>query len=352
MSRRVVALLPAFLIGGCSAAHDEKEAKPLVTVTVAKAEQVDVPTSVRAPALVHPRQVAAISSRITAPILRLLVGKGDRVGAGATLARLDSRDLVAQREDALAAARQAEVLADRRRRLFEEGAIPEREFLASKTELAQAQARLEVSSAQLAFTELKSPFAGHVTEQFLFAGDMAQPGTPVFTVADVGMAIARSQVPPGDAASIRLGQECTFVPGDAAADSFPGRVTVRNPAVDPARRTVEAWCEIPNGDERLLPGTFGELRILTGLAPKSIAVPVGAVQLDEGTRKGSVFVVDAQSVAHRKDVEGGVVFDGKMQVLSGLEAGALVVVEGAYALPDGTAVRVAPPGEGPAKDQK
>lgn len=352
MTRSVAALLAVLLVGGCSRAHEEPEAKPLVTVTVATAEEADVQTNVRVPALVHPRQQASIASRITAPILELLVGKGDRVGAGATLARLDSRDLVAQREDALAATRQLEALADRRTHLFEEGAIPQRDLLASQTELAQAKARLEVSSAQLAFSELRSPFAGRITEQFLYPGDMAQPGTPVFTVADIGVAIARSQVPQGDAASIRPTQACVFVPGDTPDVSFTGRITVINPAVDAARRTVEAWCEIPNGDGRLLPGTFGELRILIGPVRKSVVVPVGAVQLDEGTHKGSASVVDAQNVAHRKDVEAGLVFGGKMQILSGIEVGQVVVVEGAYALPDGTAVRVADKATAPEKDEK
>jgi RND family efflux transporter MFP subunit len=248
--------------------------------------------------------------------------------------------------------RQAEVLADRRSHLFDEGAIPERDLLAARTDLAQTKARLEVSSTQLAFSDLRSPFAGRITEQFLYAGDMAQPGTPIFTVADAGVVMARAQVPQGEAASLRPSQACAFVPGDASSQSFDGRISVVNPAVDPARRTVEAWCEIPNDEGRLLPGTFGELRIATGLARKSVVVPVGAVQLDEGTHKGSAFVVDAQKVAHRRHVEGGLVSGGTMQILSGLQRGDVVVVEGSYALPDGTTVRVAETAKEPEKDEK
>ena len=336
------AALVVLVLSGCASPHEEPDAKPLVTVTLARAELAEVPLEVRAPALLHPRQVASISSRILAPIRALLVGKGEPVAAGAILVRLDSRDLVAQREDVLAALRQAESLADRRSQLFTEGAIPERELLAAQTELAQAKARLEVSSTQLTFSELRSPFAGRITDQFLYAGDMAQPGAPIFTVADTGTAIARAQLPQGEVAAVRADQACAFVPADTPAESFPGRVTVINPAVDAARRTLEAWCEIPNAKGRLLPGTFGEVRIRTGLS-QSLVVPVGAVQLEEGTHKGAAFVVDAQKVAHRRDVESGLVLDGRIQVLSGLAAGDVVVVEGAYALPDGAAVRVADP---------
>jgi RND family efflux transporter MFP subunit len=340
------------LLAGCSSPPEEPTATPLVTVTVAAAEIAEVQVSVRASGLVHPRQQASVAARITAPIHELLVGKGDRVAAGALLARLDSRDLVAQRDDALAAVRQAEVLAERRRHLFDEGAIPQRDLLAAETELAQLKARLEVSNTQLAFSELRSPFAGSITEQLLYPGDMAQPGSPVFTVADVAVVVARAQVPQADSAALESGQTCTFVSKDIPGAVPAGRITVINRAVDSARRTEEAWCEIRNTDGRLIPGTFGEVQIAIGPARKSVVVPQGAVQLEEGSLKGVVFVVDAAKVAHRKDIEAGLVVGGKMEIRSGLAAGETVVVEGSYALPDGAAVRVADSPRDPVRDDK
>jgi RND family efflux transporter MFP subunit len=358
MKRATTTLLAVLALAGCRGGKEEPEAKPLVTVTIAKAEMADVQASVRAPAVVHPRQQAGVASRITAPILELFAGKGDAVAAGARLARLESRDLTAQREDALAAVRQAEVLADRRAHLFQEGAIPERDLLASRTELAQLKARLELIETQLTYAELRSPFAGRITEQFLYPGDMAQPSTPVFTVADIEVVVARAQVPQDDAGPFRIGLGCAFLPGNNETAPFAGRLSVLNRAVDAARQTVEAWCEIPNAQGRLLPGTFGELRVKTGAARRSLVVPTGAVQLAEGTRAGSVFVVDKDGVAHRKDVEAGDTFDGRMQILKGLDEGETVVVEGAYSLPDGASVRVkdaaaAPEkAEAPDKDEK
>ena len=51
------------------------------------------------------------------------------------------------------------------------------------------------------------------------------------------------------------------------------------------------------------------------------------------------MVVDDKRVAHKRDVETGQVFDGKVQMKSGLKAGERVVVEGAYGLPDGAEVK-------------
>lgn len=337
--RAALCLMMSGLAAGC-AVHEEPEPKPEVAVRLAIAELRDVELSVRAPALVHPRQQANIAPRITAGIRELLVRKGDRVVAGALLARLEDSDVLAQRAEAEASLHQAQVLAERRAKLFEAGAIPQRELLLTETELAQAKARLQLSDAQRSFAELRSPFAGTLTEQFLYPGDIARPDSPLFTLMDIATAVARGQVPEIDAAAIRAGQACRFAPTDRSETEFAGRITVVTRTVDPGRRTVEAWCEIPNHAGRLLPGAFGDLSVVVGQAPQSVVVPVVAVEFNEGTRKGSVVVVDAQNVAHRKDVVGGELFDGKLQVKQGLAAGERVVVVGGYGLPDGTAVRI------------
>ena len=101
--------------------------------------------------------------------------KGDTVAVGDVLARLESRDLEAQRVEAQAALHQARVLAERCGRLFEEGAIPQRDLLQAETALSQSKARLELGPSPVPPYGAAQPFAGTVTQQFLYPGDMAQP---------------------------------------------------------------------------------------------------------------------------------------------------------------------------------
>ncbi len=405
MRPRTSMFLPMVLIAGC-ASREDAPLKPVVDVKVARAEIADVKTVVGAPATVFAREQANISSRITAPIRELLARKGDRVAAGQLLARLEDRDLIAQRDEAQAAVADAEAnlqrltagtlpadierargqaagaeaalhkareIYERRRQLFDQGAIPQRDLLVSRTELAQAtadydvarsaldlllnqsrdreilmakskveqaRARLSLAAAQLQFTEIRSAFSGTVTEQFLFAGDMARPDAPVFTVMDLSVAVARAQVPEADAAAVRTGQACSFIPADGGGASFDGRITMVNQAVDAARRTVETWCEIPNPKGLLRGGAFGQALIVTGAAPRSVVVPLAAVQFREGTKTGVVMVVGAGNVAVRREVETGETFDGKVRIKSGLMPGEAVIVEGAFGLPEGAQIRV------------
>ena len=401
------AALVVALSGAACGTKPEEEAAPVVSVKVVRAEESDEQLTVRAPATIFPREQANIASRITAPILELGARKGDRVSRGQMLARLDSRDLAAQRleiaalvKDAeaslekmrtgtvptdiekakgqvtttQAALSQAEKIHERRKQLLEQGAIPNRDLLVSQTDLAMARAnfdvalrtlsllekqssgkdiqiaesrleqahgRLSVIDTQIAFSELKSPFSGTITEQFVFPGDMAQPSTPMFTVADLDVAIARAQVPESEAASVRKGQNCRMTPPDRDGARFEGRITVVNQAVDAARRTVEVWCEIPNGKGELRAQVFGSLAIAIGTLPQVVTVPMPAVQLEEGTRKGFVMVAGADRKARKRPVETGAALEGKLPILKGLRAGELVIVEGAYGLADGTAIAIA-----------
>jgi HlyD family secretion protein len=394
------------LMAGCTA-KEESEPALVVNVKTARAELGDVYLSVSAPATIYPRQKANIAARLTAPIRRLAVQKGDRVKAGQVLAELEDRDLIAQRDEAAAAVadaeanlqkvtsgtlptdieraqgevasteaslNQAQKLYDRRRKLFEEGAIPNRDLLASETDLAQARiahetakksldllmnqsreqdiriarsqldqakARLKQLDVQLAFTKIQCPFDGTVIEQNMYPGDMAKPDAPIFTVIDFSSAVARVQIPESQAKAVRNGQECFFSPADAPESEYKGKSTVVSRAVDPNRRTVEVWCEIPHPGVGLRDGVFGSARIVTGTVPGSVIVPLPAVQFVEGTQQGVVMVVDSGNKAQKRDVETGEVFNNKVQIVKGIRAGESVIIEGGYGLEDGTEVRPA-----------
>ena len=278
---------------------------------------------------------------------------------------------------------QAQKTFDRRQQLFQQGAIPQRDLLQTQTELAtaranyevaqksldllqnqsqgrdiaiakskveQAQARLAGINATLQFTELRSSSSGTITEQFQYPGDMAKPDTPVYTVMDLSTVTARAQVPDSSVASVRTGQTCSFLGADSKDAGPTGRITVVNRAVDAARRTIEVWCEIQRPPITLRAGVFGTVRIQTGSIARAVVVPEPAVQRQEGTSNGVVFVVDDKHTAHKREVETGATLEGKVQILKGIKAGEQVVTEGGYSLPDGAQVQL--PGDKPEGEKK
>lgn len=283
-----------------------------------------------------------------------------------------------QLASAEAALNQAQKIYDRRSELFKLGAIPGRDLLISQTDLAKAQADYDVAKksldllktqsgekdiaiarahveqakahlaqadAQLAFTDLRSPLSGTVTDQFQYAGDMGQPGTPTFIVMDLSVVTARAQVPESQVGQIKIGEDCSFTSSDATVSAGSGRVTVVNKAVDAARRTVEVWCEIQNQSAAIRGGVFGQATFVTGKVPAAVVVPLAAVQFKEGTRTGTVMVVDAQNVAHQREVQGGETVGDVVRILEGVKPGETVVTEGSYSLPDGAQVKTGEAGK-------
>ncbi len=413
------ALLGQLLFSGGCARKEEAEAKPVVEVQTARAVIEDVEQTITGPATVFAAAQAGVAARSAAPIKRLLVKKGDTVQAGQALAELEARDLVAAQAEAQAgvaeteanlqktvagtlpgdverargqlvaaeaAYKQADAIYQRRKSLFEDGAIPQRDLLVAETELAtdkanyevakmsldllknqsrerdiqmarshveQAKARLAGAEAQLSYARITAPFAGTVTEQFMFPGDMARPDAPVFTVSDLSKAVARAQIPESDSGPIHPVQTCAFLPGSAAGDSgkparIEGRVTVVNRSADPARRTVEVWCEIGAPPASLHPGTFGDVAIVTARG-QGVTVPREALQFNEGTRTGWVMLIEGHT-AHRRDVETAEVSGARVRILKGLQGGETVATEGVYELTDGMQVKLA--GDKPAQNEK
>jgi len=272
-----------------------------------------------------------------------------------------------------AALAEAEKIYQQRQKLFAEGAIPERELLLSKTRYEQAKADHEVAKtalevllkssreqdlrvararveqaqaqvayfeAQLEFTRVRSPYDGVVTGQLAYPGDMARPDSPLFTVMDVSAVIASAQVPVEQVAAIRRGQRCWFEPVDSSGHRYEGRVEVVNQAADPARRTVEVWCEIPNALRQLRPGEFGTCGIVVSVHPRALVVPLAAVQFEEGKSQGVVWVVTKEQTAQARRVATGVVTRELVEIRQGLQPGETVIEEGAYGLSDG--MRVSP----------
>lgn len=399
-----VVTLFAAATSGCGPATEEASPEPTVAVQVARVRQADLDVVVRAPGTVYPREEADVTSRLTARIVELEARKGDTVSAGQSLAHLEDQDLLAQQREAAAAVVDAEATLarvsagtlpadlerargqvaatqaaldeaqanyDRRSGLFDEGAIPERDLLASRTELATARANAEVATAELGllesqtgtrdveiaqsrldqahgrmdlidsqvdFATIRSPFSGTVTEQFLFPGDMANPDRPLFTVSDLSVIVVRANVPEAGIADVQVGQACSLTPADQPGASYAGRITVVNSAVDPATRTVEVWCEIANPAGNLRGGVFGTLAITTATLSGAHVVPVAAVQFDEGQSTGTVMVVGPDDTAKVREVETGRVAGNQVEIASGLAADEIVIVEGGYGLPDGTRV--------------
>ena len=212
----------------------------------------------------------------------------------------------------------------------------QQELKSASGQLSSAKGKYLGSTAQLSYSEIRSPINGYVTDRPLFPGEMTASGTPLITVMDLSTVVARAHIAQDQAVLLKVGNRATItIPG--LDDPVEGKVTVVSPALDPNSTTVEVWVEAKNKDQLLKPGSSVQLAIVAQTLPDAVVVPAaGVLTASDGT--ASVMVVGADSHAHQRAVKIGIKQDDYVQVLEGLKPGEKIVGTGAYGLPDNTKV--------------
>jgi len=409
----VSAVVACGLLTSCS--KKEEEGGPEVTVQAAKVEKRPIRQIIGTEAVLYPKKQAAITPKIVAPVKEFYVNRGSRVHAGQLLAVIENRDLAAAATETKGSYNQAEAayqiettsalpeewqkaeydlkaakenldaaqkIYDSRKKLYDEGALPRKDYDASIVALTQAKSQYEIASmhmaalqsagkkqqlksaegqltsakgkyegaaAQLGYSEIRSPINGVVTDRPTYPGETPPPGVPMLTVMDTSSVIAKAHIPQDQAAQLKPGNTATMKgPGDVEAE---GKVTLVSPALDPNSTTVEVWVEAANADRRLRPGSSVTLEMVAQSVNDAIVVPASAIlKSPEGAT--TVMVIENDK-AEQKEVETGIREGNSVQITKGLTGNETVIVNGSYALPDKTRVKIAQatPAEEPAAEK-
>jgi len=221
-------------------------------------------------------------------------------------------------------------------------AIGHRQALKSaKGQLESAQGKYQGATAQLGYSEIRSPIDGVVTDRPLYPGEMAAAGTPLLTVMNISQLVARAHIPQQSAALLKVGDKAT-VTVPAIDTPFPAKVSLVSPALDAGSTTVEIWVALKNHGERLKPGTSVQVSVVAQSVADALAIPANALlTAQDGTT--SVMLAGGDGRAHQKTVKTGIRTESQIQLVEGVQSGDRVVGSGAYGLPDNSKIAEAQP---------
>ncbi|MCM1109010.1 MAG: efflux RND transporter periplasmic adaptor subunit [Clostridium sp.] len=323
----------AVALAACSGKKEEtaaprQEEKP--KVRLALSEVREVPQIEEYTATVESDVRNNISSNSALRIEKIHVEVGDPVRKGQTLVQMDAsglHQLKLQIEN-------QRVEFNRIDELYKVGG-------ASKAEWDNIKTQLDVNETMynnmLVNTRLVSPINGVVTARNYDDGDMAgaNPILTVETLSPVKMTIHVSEtwyprVKTGMPVDVRLD---TY--GD---ERFAGKVSIVYPTIDPVSHTFPVEITLANADRRVRPGMFARATITYGVAERTV-VPDEAVVKQMGAGDRYVYVYADGKVTHNK-VEVGRRLGAEYEIVSGVPAGAQVVVAGQNKLADGIGVEV------------
>jgi RND family efflux transporter MFP subunit len=201
-------------------------------------------------------------------------------------------------------------------------------------------AELERSGQPRKTMRIVAPQDGFVVEKMVVGGQMVDPGTKTYRLADLGLVWVQAQIYEQDLVFIKLGQEATMTLSYLPDREFRGRVTYLYPNVDEKTRTARARMEFHNPGYFLKPGMFATLRVVSELEPSALLIPDMAV-LRSG-EKTTVFVaLDGGKFDPRTVTLGPQADDDTYQVLSGLKEGERIVTSGQFMLDSESQLREA-----------
>jgi len=202
-----------------------------------------------------------------------------------------------------------------------------------------AEARLEVIAVQLGDRLVRAPFSGVLGFRQVSKGALVTPGTVIAELDDISSLKLDFNVPERHLGKVIIGGDI-----EALSQAWPelpsrGRITTIASRVDRASGSVAVRALIDNSDRLLRPGMT--MSVLVSLSEREALVVPEQALIQDGRRSliYIVEVVDQQLRAHQLDVELGARVPGGIEIVSGLELGAKVIINGHMNLRPGSAVR-------------
>ncbi len=365
-----IASLALLAVTGCRKKETEATINgaeaPAVPVRVVELKAEPFTASVPVTGTLVSRALVTVKGETTGRLLRFPKQEGDAVAAGEAVAWVDEENYRLALNQAQTAVQVAEAALartkvmsehslselERARNLIKSGGITDRDLKAAevnerdaRAQVALAQAQLDqartaipVAERRLRDTVIHSPVAGVIERKFVNPGSYIEPPTQMFTVVDNQHLEMESAVPATELAQIRSGQRVTFHVASFPDTMFEGRIIEVNPAVDELTRSARVRIGVDNASGRLKAGMFAQGDILTGAQLQAILIPPVAAYRASGSGSESYVFVVENGKAVRRAVQTGRETESRLEIVSGLKPGDVLIAEQKIELADGVSV--------------
>lgn len=370
----LAATLSLSVLTGCSekskdtgAGDGSKQSSPPASVKYIEVQPRSIDRTDPLPGRVVSYQVADIRPQVSGIITSRLFKEGSYVEEGQKLYQIDpsryEADLqLAQStlEQANANFENAQALVERSESLFKTKAISEQRYddtvtalKSAKANVSMAEAEVKLAQINLDYTSVHSPISGYISPSSVTKGALVteRQTAPLATVRQLDPVYVDLSQTAAEALNLQARLTAARLESEASAEfpvilflnqsneTYPekGVLNATDLAVDVQTGAIRLRSIFPNPNIALLPGMFVRASIEDVGASKQITVPQKSVRIGP-TGEKSVWVVDSTENARERVIETGASYNNNWVVLSGLEAGDRVVVEGFMGLSEGAPV--------------
>jgi RND family efflux transporter MFP subunit len=366
-AKLIVAVVLLLLLGGGAitllvrmrqeavlAKETEADAIPTVAVVHPTAEKPD--EELVLPGTLQAFEESPIYARTSGYLVRWNKDIGSRVKQGELLATIDTPEVDQELSQARAARQQtvaqmqlAKISAERWQNLRKSDAVSQQEADQQSSGYEQAQANLAAADANVrrlqqleSFKNVHAPFSGVLTKRNVDPGALINAGAggpEMFDIARVDTLRVYVSVPQAYAHAIKTGMTAWVTLQEFPDQKFKGMVARTADAIDPATRTLLTEIDVPNGNGRLLPGSFGQVHFSVDANVRKVTLPVNAMLFRaEGPR---VAVVGQDNRVQLRPITIGRDYGATLEILGGVGMDENVIINPADSIEQGQKVDVA-----------
>ena len=346
-------------------------APPPPSVGVVVVQPDNLPVLTELPGRLEASRIAQVRARATGVVQRRLFTEGGWVNAGQPLFQIDSAPYQAALQSARASLARAQALlgqtsaqARRFAPLAAANAISKQEYdnalaaeKASRAEVLAAQAAVRTANINLGYARVTAPISGRIGKALVTEGAMvsANEGTQLAVIQQTNPMVVNFTQSASELLKLRTAAGATGVGSnpevnvlleDGSVYAHRARLLFTDVTVDQATGQVNLRAEVPNPDGMLLPGLYVRVQIEQARMDNVILLPQQAVT--RGNAGDTVLVVKQDGSFGPRPVKLGPAQGSQWIVLSGLQPGEQVIVDGVMKLRPGMQKVKAVPWQGAA----
>lgn len=282
-----------------------------------------------------------VTSEVAGLVDSIQFESGDAVEKGQTLLQLDDVVDRAELQSLRVDLALAETQFARAEKLLAERTISQAEYDQNRARLESARANINSKQALIEKKKIRAPFSGLLGIRQVDLGEFLAPGAQIVSLQSLDPIYTDYTLPERYLSDIGVGQAIEVKVQSYPGERFEGRIQAINPGIDPGTRSIRLRAMLENPDSRLRPGMFAEIRTLLPQRDDILTLPQQAITY--APYGDTVFAIEEENgklIVQRKPVTTGEVRNGRVEILSGLEAGDRVASAGQTKLRNDMAVEI------------